>query len=84
MSAALAAALAAACFVTGIIGGWLLRSVMVMAEISRSEERMQKKVQYWQSEAVYARNIAERLARQLRALGGWPPETADPSSPDDS
>ena len=78
------AGLAAACLVTGLIAGWLLRSVMVMAAISRSEDRMQKKVRYWQSEAMYARNIAERLARQVRALGGSPPDKPDRPPPDES
>jgi hypothetical protein len=63
---------AVACIVTGLITGWLLRTVAVMAEISHSQERMQDKVRYWQSEAVHARHLAERLARQLRALG-YPP-----------
>jgi hypothetical protein len=60
---------AVACFVTGLITGWLLRTVVVMAEISRSQERMQDKVRYWQSEAIHARHLAKRLARQLTALG---------------
>jgi hypothetical protein len=54
------------------MAGWLLRTVAVMAEISRAQEHMQAKVRYWQSEAIYARQLAERLARQLRALS-YPP-----------
>jgi hypothetical protein len=59
----------AACFVTGLITGWLLRSVIVMAEASRLQEAMQNKIRYWQSETLHARHRAERLASQLRAVG---------------
>jgi hypothetical protein len=69
-----------ACFVTGLITGWLLRTVVVMAEISRSQEQMQDKVRYWQSEALHARHLAKRLARQLRALG-YPPHADDVEPP---
>lgn len=73
---------AVACIVTGLIMGWLLRTVAVMAEISRWQERMQEKVRYWQSEAVHARHLAERLARQLRVLG-YPPCADDVEPPQD-
>ena len=66
---------AAACFVTGLITGWLLRTVARMADISRFQERMQNKIRYWQSEAIHARHQAERLKSQLRALG-YPPRDA--------
>ncbi len=61
------AAAALASLVTGLAMGWLIRATLVMAQISRSQERMQRKVRYWQSEAAYARNAAERLARYLVA-----------------
>jgi hypothetical protein len=67
------ATLAAASLITGLIAGWLLRTVIIMAEISYRQEQMQKKVRYWQSETAYARAEAERLGRQLQALG-YPPE----------
>ena len=62
--------LAMACLVTGFIAGWLVRSVFVMAEISRMQERMQRKVSHWQRETARARSIAEQLARQLAARTG--------------
>ena len=59
-----------ACFVTGLITGWFLRTVFVMAEISRgSQQRMQNKIHYWQSETLYARHQAAHLGSLLRALG---------------
>jgi hypothetical protein len=60
---------ALACFVTGLITGWFIRTVAVMGEASRAQERMQNKVRYWQSEAIHARYLAAHLARQLSALG---------------
>jgi hypothetical protein len=68
---------AAACFVTGLVTGWLLRTVVVMAEISRSQEWMQEKIRYWQSETLYARHQAERLASRLRAFEYGLPDTRD-------
>jgi Flp pilus assembly protein TadB len=59
--------LAMAFLVTGAVAGWVLRSAFVMAEISRSQERMQRKVRYWQCETARARSIAAQLARQLAA-----------------
>lgn len=64
---AMIAVAALASLVTGLAVGWLIRATLVMAQISRSQERMQRKVRYWQSEAAYARNAAARLARYLVA-----------------
>jgi uncharacterized membrane protein YciS (DUF1049 family) len=50
--------LALACFIMGFIIAWLVREVAVMARISRSQERMQRKVHYWQDQASYARQLA--------------------------
>lgn len=58
--------LALACFVTGFIVAWLLRTIVVMAAISRSQERMQRKVRYWQGKAT----SAEELVHQLTLTGG--------------
>ncbi len=66
-----------ACLVTGFIAGWVLRSVFVMAEISRSQEQMQRKIRHWQYEAARARSIAEQLARQLAARTRLLPEEQD-------
>jgi hypothetical protein len=71
------ATLAAACFVTGLITGWILRTGVLMAEISRIQEQMQNKIRYWQSETFHARHRAESLARQLRALGHPPRDPYD-------
>jgi hypothetical protein len=73
---------ALACFIVGFITGWFLRTVLVMAEISRSQERMENKIRYWQSETLYARHRAERLAHRLRALGHSPGD-ADDDPPQD-
>jgi hypothetical protein len=69
--------LALACFATGFIAAWLLRTIFVMAQISWSQERMQSKIRYWQGEAVHARTVAERLRRQLAASAGREPEPPD-------
>lgn len=69
--------LALVCFVTGFMAGWLLRTIFVMAQISWSQERMQRKVRYWQGEAIHARVIAEQLTRQLAASTGREPEPPD-------
>jgi hypothetical protein len=58
------------CLAFGFCLGWLLRAVFVMAAISRQQERMQRVVRYWQSEAIYARRQAERYRRQLAAVAG--------------
>jgi hypothetical protein len=68
--------LALACFVTGFIAAWVLRTGYVMTQISWAQERMERKVRYWQGEAVYARSVAEPALRQLAAYtapepAGW-------------
>jgi hypothetical protein len=69
--------LAMACLVTGFIAGWLLRSVFVMSEMSRMQERMQRKVCHWQRETARARSMAEQLARRLAAHTGRLPDHLD-------
>jgi hypothetical protein len=80
----------AASIVTGIIvGGWLMM-VIATAAMSRSQERMQKKVLYWQEQARLAR-LAEYWAEYeqttpdyrtgaLTASGGWPHHGYDAST----
>jgi hypothetical protein len=46
----------------GFFSGWLARTIVVMAQISYSQERMQRRVRYWQREAARAHVIAEQLA----------------------
>ena len=66
-----------ACFTIGFILGWLLRTILVMAQISRHQESMQRKVRYWQREAIHARHVAEQLMRQLAASTGQDTEPPD-------
>lgn len=70
-----------ACSVTAVLGmaaaaiggllGFALTAIYAAATISRSQERMERKVRYWQAETARAREIAERLARQLSARDLW-------------
>jgi hypothetical protein len=75
--------LAMACLVVGFIAGWLLRSVFIAAEISRMQERLQRKIDYWQRETARARSIADGLARQLAAHTGHLPDEHDWPQGDD-
>jgi hypothetical protein len=59
--------LALGCFVTGFIAAWVLRTGFVMTQISWAQERMERKVRYWQGEAIHARAVAEPALRQLAA-----------------
>lgn len=74
--------LALACFVTGFIVAWLLRTGYVMAQTSWAKEQMEYKVRYWQSEAIYARAVAGDALCQLAAITGQAPEPADWPGPD--
>ncbi len=65
----------AAGFVIGLFLGWLLTKTYAVAAISRSQERMQRKVRYWQAEAARFRHEAARLARLLAARDVWPKPT---------
>ena len=62
----------AAGFVIGLFFGWLLTTTVVLAAISRSQERMQRKVLYWQAMAAGARADADRLTELLEAHGLQP------------
>jgi hypothetical protein len=74
--------LALACFVTGFIVAWLARTAYVMAQISWANKQMEHKVRYWQSEAIYARNVAGDALRQLAAIIGDAPEPPGWPGPD--
>lgn len=74
--------LALACFVTGFIIAWLLRTGYVMTQTSWAKEQMEHKVRYWQSEAIYARAVAGDALCQLAAITGQAPEPADWPEPD--
>ncbi|MCW2895243.1 MAG: hypothetical protein QOG28_3239 [Trebonia sp.] len=69
--------LALACFVTGFIVAWLVRTGYVMARITWAQEQMERKVRYWQVEAIHARSVAENLLRQLAASTGRSAEPTD-------
>lgn len=56
----------AAAVIGGLLG-FALTAAYAAAAMSRSQQRMERKVRYWQGEAARAREIAERLARQLAA-----------------
>jgi hypothetical protein len=62
----------AACFVVGLFFGWLLTTSVVLAAISRSQQRMQRKVLYWQAKAAHGHAEAQRLTNLLEAHGLLP------------
>ena len=68
--------LALACFMTGSVVAWLLRTGYVTTQLSRVQEQMEHKVRYWQSEAIYARTQAEDAFYQLLAITGRAPGPA--------
>lgn len=70
------------CFVIGFIVAWLLRTGYVMTQVSWAYEQMERKVRYWQGEAMHARAVAENVLRQLAASTGRPPEPPDWPGPD--
>ena len=69
--------LALGCFVAGFAAAWILRTALKMAEMSWWQERMQRKVRYWQAEAIHARAVAELLIAQLAAATGQEPAAPD-------
>jgi hypothetical protein len=69
--------LALGCFGSGFAIAWILRTAFKMAEMSWWQERMQRKVCYWQGEAIHARVVAEMLLRQVAALTGQEPTVPD-------
>lgn len=48
--------------IMGLFLGWCVTMVITLALISRSQERMQRKVRYWQAETARAHAEADRLA----------------------
>jgi hypothetical protein len=74
--------LALACFATGFIVAWIVRTGYVMTQISWTSKHMEHKVRYWQSEAMYARDVAGDALRQLAALTGEAPEPPNWPGPD--
>jgi hypothetical protein len=62
----------AAGLVIGLFLGWLMTATFAVAAISRSQERMQRKVRWWQAKTASAQMEAERLAHLLEAHGLQP------------
>ena len=58
----------AAALGTGIFIGWLLTQIYATAAISRAQQRMQRKVRYWQAQTARAREEAAGLARRMAAF----------------
>jgi hypothetical protein len=52
--------------VIGLFLGWLLTQTYASVAMSRSQERMQRKVRYWQAEAARAREAAGQLTGSPR------------------
>jgi hypothetical protein len=48
--------------IMGVFLGWCVTMVITLALVSRSQERMQRKVRYWQAETARAQAEADRLA----------------------
>ena len=69
--------LALGCFVAGFAAAWILRTAFKMAEISWWQERMQRKVRYWQGEAIHARVVAESLIHEIAVVTGQPSRPPD-------
>lgn len=69
--------LALGCFVAGFAAAWILRTAFKMAEISWWQERMHRKVCYWQRQAIHARAVAESLIHELAVITGQPPRRPD-------
>ena len=47
--------------IMGLFLGWCVTMVITLALVSRSQERMQRKVRYWQAETARAQAEADRL-----------------------
>jgi type II secretory pathway component PulJ len=62
------AVVAAASLIAGLLAGWWLTLIAATAAISRSQERMQRKVRYWQAETARARENDEPPKQE--AAGG--------------
>jgi hypothetical protein len=48
--------------IMGLFLGWCVTMVITLSMVSRSQERMQRKVRYWQAETARAQAEADRLA----------------------
>lgn len=57
----------------GLLLGACLSTAITFAMISRSQERMQRKVSYWQAEAARAQAEADQLAGHVTPHRRLPP-----------
>jgi hypothetical protein len=57
----------------GLLLGACLSSAITFAMISHSQERMQRKLRYWQAEAARAQAEADQLAGQVAPHRRLPP-----------
>jgi hypothetical protein len=62
--------------IMGLFLGWCVTMVITLSMVSRSQERMQRKVRYWQAETVKAQAEADRQA------GAMSPRRKVPPGPD--
>jgi hypothetical protein len=62
--------------IMGLFLGWCVTMVITLSMVSHSQERMQRKVRYWQAETARAQAEADRLA------GAAAPRHKMPSGPD--
>jgi hypothetical protein len=62
----------AAALATGLFLGCVLTATYAASARSRSQERMQRKVLYWQLKYANEREAADQLAQRLDALEPWP------------
>ena len=61
-----------AALVTGLFVGWLVTTIYASAAISRHQQRLQRRVRYWQAETAAARYAAAHLARLPAMHDDWP------------
>jgi hypothetical protein len=60
-----------AALVTGGLAGSFLTMTVAAAAMSRSQERMQRKIRYWQAETLRARwELRQAVPRELRPRRG--------------
>jgi hypothetical protein len=63
--------------IMGLVLGWCITLVVTSASVAHSQERMQRKVRYWQAETARARAEADHLAREVAAREGLPSAPGD-------
>jgi hypothetical protein len=68
--------------VLGLFIGWCVTMVVTLALISRSQERMQRKVRYWQAETARAQAEADWLTSAGAPRRKLPPEPEPEPEPD--